>query len=45
MLTKAADLAMGIVIPIHSHIAMNGVLSDYMPKIAPKAMGTHDALK
>ena len=31
-LTRFADLALGVVIPIHSHIAVNGVISDYVPK-------------
>lgn len=29
---KAADVALGIAIPVHSHIAINSVLSDYVPK-------------
>lgn len=31
-LGKAADLALGVAIPVHSHIAINSVLSDYVPK-------------
>ena len=31
-LGKAADIALGIAIPVHSHIAINSVLSDYVPK-------------
>lgn len=27
-----ADLALGVVMPIHSHISVNGVISDYVPK-------------
>ena len=26
------DLALGVIIPIHSHIGMNNVISDYVPK-------------
>ena len=29
---KAVDLALGVAIPVHSHIAINSVLSDYVPK-------------
>ena len=25
------DLALGVLIPVHSHIGMNGVISDYVP--------------
>ena len=32
MLGKAVDLALGVAIPVHSHIAINSVLSDYVPK-------------
>lgn len=31
-LTMVADLALGVVMPIHSHISVNGVISDYVPK-------------
>lgn len=31
-LGKASDIALGIAIPVHSHIAINSVLSDYVPK-------------
>lgn len=31
-LGKASDVALGIAIPVHSHIAINSVLSDYVPK-------------
>lgn len=30
------DVALGLAIPVHSHVAMNSVLSDYMPKIGGK---------
>ena len=29
---KVLDLALGVAIPVHSHIAINSVLSDYVPK-------------
>ena len=29
---NAVDLALGVAIPVHSHIAINSVLSDYVPK-------------
>ena len=32
MFGKAVDLALGVAIPVHSHIAINSVLSDYVPK-------------
>ena len=32
MLTRCADLALGVALPIHSHIAVNNVISDYVPK-------------
>lgn len=32
MLNVPVDLALGCLIPIHSHIGMNGVISDYIPK-------------
>lgn len=28
------DLVMGVAIPVHMHIGMNGVISDYVPKSA-----------
>lgn len=28
---KAVDLALGVAIPVHSHIALNAVISDYVP--------------
>jgi succinate dehydrogenase (ubiquinone) membrane anchor subunit len=31
-LTRFADLALGVALPIHSHIAVNNVISDYVPK-------------
>ena len=31
-LGKAVDIALGIAIPVHSHQAINSVLSDYVPK-------------
>lgn len=37
-LTLVADLALGVVMPIHSHISVNGVISDYVPKAY---MGAH----
>jgi CybS, succinate dehydrogenase cytochrome B small subunit len=39
-LTKLTDLALGIIIPFHSHVAMNSVISDYVPKlVSPGALG------
>ncbi|KAK9810025.1 hypothetical protein WJX72_003584 [[Myrmecia] bisecta] len=29
---KATDVALGVLIPLHSHVAINSVLSDYVPK-------------
>ena len=31
-LGKVLDLGLGVAIPVHSHIAINSVLSDYVPK-------------
>ena len=32
------DLALGVALPVHSHIALNFVVSDYVPtKVAPAA--------
>ena len=31
-LTRGADLALALVLPVHSHVAMNNVISDYVPK-------------
>ena len=31
-LQRVTDVALGVVIPVHSHIAINSVLSDYVPK-------------
>lgn len=29
---RISDLALGIAIPVHSHMAMNSVITDYLPK-------------
>lgn len=31
-LNRTSDLALGVALPVHSHIAMNYVVSDYVPK-------------
>ena len=31
-LQRVTDVALGVAIPVHSHIAINSVLSDYVPK-------------
>ena len=33
-LQRAADIAMAIAIPWHSHVSLNSVVSDYVPKAA-----------
>ena len=33
------DVVLGIVLPVHSHIGMNYVLRDYVPKISRAALG------
>ncbi|PNH06067.1 hypothetical protein TSOC_007601, partial [Tetrabaena socialis] len=33
-LQTAADIIFGLAIPIHSHICMNAVVTDYLPKAA-----------
>ena len=35
-LTRLTDLALGVIIPVHGHIGLNGVISDYVP---PRFMG------
>ena len=30
----AIDLALGVAMPVHSHVAMNFIISDYVPKAA-----------
>ncbi len=35
-LVSLTDVALGVALPIHSHISMNGILSDYVP---PRYMG------
>ena len=32
MLNKPIDLALGVLFPVHSHIGLNYVISDYVPK-------------
>ncbi|KAJ0402661.1 hypothetical protein ATCC90586_006175 [Pythium insidiosum] len=32
VLSVPVDLALGVVIPVHAHIGMNNVISDYVPK-------------
>jgi succinate dehydrogenase (ubiquinone) membrane anchor subunit len=32
MLNKPIDLALGVLFPLHSHIGLNYVISDYVPK-------------
>ena len=32
VLTRCADLALAVVLPVHSHVAVNNVISDYVPK-------------
>ena len=29
---RTADVALGVAVPLHSHVAINSVLSDYVPK-------------
>lgn len=31
---RVTDLSLGVVIPVHSHIAANAVITDYAPKYA-----------
>ncbi|KAK9815018.1 hypothetical protein WJX73_004952 [Symbiochloris irregularis] len=31
-LSKVTDLTLGVAIPVHSHVAMNAVVTDYVPK-------------
>jgi succinate dehydrogenase (ubiquinone) membrane anchor subunit len=33
-MNKPIDLTLGLLFPIHSHIALNYVISDYVPKTA-----------
>jgi len=32
MINKPIDLALGVVLPLHSHVGLNYVISDYVPK-------------
>ena len=34
LVVRAADVAMGVFIPLHSHVALNSVMTDYVPKSA-----------
>ena len=35
---KATDIALGVAIPLHSHVAINSVLSDYVPRSVKGAL-------
>jgi len=35
-LIRLTDLALGVIIPVHAHVGLNGVVSDYVP---PRFMG------
>jgi len=37
-LISLTDLALGVALPIHAHIGLNGILSDYVP---PRYLGAH----
>lgn len=32
IILRATDFALGVAVPIHAHVAINGVISDYVPK-------------
>eukprot|EP00636_Phaeomonas_parva_P018296 CAMPEP_0118853792 /NCGR_PEP_ID=MMETSP1163-20130328/2250_1 /TAXON_ID=124430 /ORGANISM="Phaeomonas parva, Strain CCMP2877" /LENGTH=139 /DNA_ID=CAMNT_0006786405 /DNA_START=88 /DNA_END=507 /DNA_ORIENTATION=+ len=36
--TMPVDLALGVLFPIHSHIGLNYVVTDYLPKILPTSI-------
>lgn len=31
VMTRICDLGLGVVLPFHSHVALNAVISDYLP--------------
>lgn len=31
VMTRLCDLGLGVILPFHSHVAMNAVISDYIP--------------
>lgn len=31
VMTRLCDLGLGVALPFHSHVAMNAVISDYLP--------------
>ena len=31
VMTRLCDLGLGVVLPFHSHVALNAVISDYLP--------------
>jgi len=35
--TMPIDIALGILFPIHSHIGLNYVVTDYLPKVFPRS--------
>ena len=37
IILRATDFALGVAVPVHAHVAINSVISDYVPK---SVMGT-----
>ena len=42
--TTVFNTVLGVVLPIHGHIGMTGVLTDYVPKLSKGALGPSRAL-
>ena len=38
-LTMPLDVVLGLALPLHAHIGMNYVITDYVPKLSRKAVG------
>ena len=32
IILRATDFALGVAVPVHAHVAINSVISDYVPK-------------
>lgn len=41
VMTRLCDLGLGVILPFHSHVAMNAVVSDYIPYAYRSALSDH----
>merc|ERR1711998_466971 len=39
MVTTAGNVVLGLALPLHAHIGMAGILTDYVPKVSKSALG------